>query len=110
MTFQDGKYCDDVREVVMKLLSLNVGVNKVDDVIKVVLQTLAKKEVTRLPSTGTKCRLMQEALLGAQLQVAEAMTEGEHLLGNCLHGDGTSKYSRHYQNFQVTTSSGRYQY
>ena len=35
------------------------------------------------------------------------MTEGEHLLGNCLHGDGTSKYSRHYQHFQVTTSSGR---
>ena len=106
VTFQDGKYCD-VREVVMKLLSLNVGVNKVDDVIKVVLRKLAKKEVTRLPSTGTKCRLMQEALLVAQLQVAEAMTEGEHLLGNCLHGDGTSKYSRHYQNFQVTTSSGR---
>ena len=50
---------------------------------------------------------MHEALLVAQLQVAEAMTEGEHLLENCLHGDGTSKYSRHYQNFQVTTSSGR---
>ena len=97
VTFQDGKYCDDVREVVMKLLSLNIGVNKVDDVIKVVLRKLAKKEVTRLPSTGTKCRLMQEALLVAQLQVAEAMTEGEHLLENCLHGDGTSKYSRHYQ-------------
>ena len=31
VTFQDGKYCDDVREVAMKLLSLNVGVNKVDD-------------------------------------------------------------------------------
>ena len=26
--------------------------------------------------------------------------------GNCLHGDDTSKYSRHYQNFQVTTQSG----
>ena len=107
VTFQDGKYCDDVREVVMKLLSLNVDVNKVDDVIKVVLRKLAKKEVTSLPSTGTKCRLMQEALRVAQLQVAEAMTEDEHLLGNCLHGNGTSKYSRHYQNFQVTTSSGR---
>ena len=81
VTFQDGKYCDDVREVVMKLSSLNVGVNNVDDVIKVVLRKLAKKEVTRLPSAGTKCRLMQEALLVAQLQVAEAMTEGEHLLG-----------------------------
>ena len=65
-----------------------------------------KKDVTRLPSTGTKCRLMQEALLVAQLLIAEAMIEGENLLGNCPHGDGTSKYSRHNQNFQVTTSSG----
>ena len=41
------------------------------------------------------------------MQVAEAMLEdvsGDS--GNCLHGDGTSKY-RHFQNFQITTTSGR---
>ena len=27
--------------------------------------------------------------------------------GNCLHGDGTSKYHRHFQNFQIATTSGR---
>ena len=50
-----------------------------------------------------------EALVLAQIQVAEAMNKGcnDGIIGNCLHGDGTSKYSRHYQNFQVTTSSGQ---
>ena len=27
--------------------------------------------------------------------------------GNCLHDDGTSKYHRHFQDFQITTTSGR---
>jgi hypothetical protein len=29
------------------------------------------------------------------------------LKGNCLHGDGTSKYDRHFQNFQITLGSGQ---
>ena len=54
--------------------------------------------------------MVEEALILAQLQVAEAMKENNELFfGNCLHGDGTSKYSRHYQNFQITTKSGRTQ-
>lgn len=27
--------------------------------------------------------------------------------GNCLHGDGTTKFHRHYQSFLFTASSGR---
>ena len=27
--------------------------------------------------------------------------------GNCLHGDGTSKYHCHFQNFKIATGSGR---
>ena len=27
--------------------------------------------------------------------------------GNCLNGDGTSKCHRHFQSFQITTTSGR---
>ena len=50
--------------------------------------------------------LMQEALILGQLQVADAMLEqGKDYSGNCLHGDDTTKYSKHYQNFQVTTTS-----
>ena len=92
----------------MALLSLNVSINKIDQVIKVVLNKLAKKDIERLPSAGVKARLMQEALFLGQIQVAEAMLEdvsGDS--GNCLHGDETSKYHRHFQNFQITTTSGR---
>ena len=38
VTFEGGRYTDDIREVVMELLSLNVSMNKVNDVIKVVLK------------------------------------------------------------------------
>ena len=41
------------------------------------------------------------------LVVADSMLEECTLsTGNCLH-DGTSKYYRNYQNFQVTTKSGQ---
>ena len=72
------------------------------------LNELTKKDIERLPSAGVKARLMQEALFLGQIQVAEAMLEdvsGDS--GNCLHGDGTSKYHRHFQNFQITTTNGR---
>ena len=51
---------------------------------------------------------MQEALFLGQMQVAEAMLEdvsGD--LGNCLHGDGTSKYHCHFKYFQITATSCR---
>ena len=72
------------------------------------LNEITKKDIERLRSAGVKARLMQEALFLGQIQVAEAMLEdvsGDS--GNCLHGDGTSKYHRHFQNFQITTTNGR---
>ena len=51
---------------------------------------------------------MQEALLLKRIQVSEANLEDVLVdSGNCLHGHGTSKYHRHFQNFQITTISGR---
>ena len=94
----------------MELVSLNVSINKVNNVIEVVLRTLTNKDVSkiRLPSDGCRKRVMEEARLIAQMQVAEAMLkEGDGVIGNCLHGDGTSKYHRHYQNFQVTTKDNK---
>ena len=105
ITFQNGRYCDDIRETIMELLNLNVSMNKVNDVIKLVLKNLAGKEVERLPSNAVKSRLLIEARHLAHVQVAEAMTSGSEG-GNCLHGDGTTKYHRHCQSFQITTSSG----
>ena len=49
----------------------------INDVIKVVLQKLAKK-VDGLPSQELKSRLMQEVLMLEQLQIAEATLESEN--------------------------------
>lgn len=107
MTFADGRYSNDIRKVIMELLSLDVSMTKVNDVIKIVLAGLAKKGVTKLPFAGAKPHIIPESLILAQMQVGEAMLESERSIGNCLHDDGTTKYCRHYQNFQVTTSSGK---
>ena len=107
--FENGRYCDEVRETIMELVSLNVSMNKVNEVIHTVIQKLTKKSVGRLPSNAVKSRLLLEARHLAHVQVAEVMLEGgvDGLKGNCLHGDGTSKYHRHYQNFQITLAGGQ---
>ena len=50
--------------------------------------------------------MMEEAFIAAHRHVAESMLKDgvDDILSNCLHGDGTSKYSGYYQNFQVTTT------
>ena len=109
-TFHDGKYMDHIRLTIMELLSMNVSINKVNDVIRTVIKRLTNKEIDKLPSKGLRCQFLIEARHLADLQIGHAMLEGTDLnsvLGNTLHGDGTSKYHRHFQNFQVTTSEGQ---
>ena len=108
-TFANGKYADEVRLTVMELLSMNVSINKVNAVIKVVLNRLAKKDIDRLPSKSLKSQMLIEARHLADIQIGQAMLQGNDLssvLGNTLHGDGTTKYHCHYQNFQVNTAEG----
>ena len=61
-----------------------------------------------MPSTGTKKRFMEEANVLAKLHVVGEMGKGDTgYTGNCLHGDGTTKHHCVYENYQVTTKSGR---
>lgn len=109
VSFEDGRYNDEIRATVIELLSLNVSIGKIDQVIRTVLKKLGGKEIGRLPSQALKSRLLVEANILAKAQVCEKMlSTGEAAVSNnCLHGDGTSKYHRHYQSFQITTASGR---
>ena len=75
VTFQDGRYCDEVREVIMDLLSMDVSMNQVNNVKETVLKKLANKSVSRLPSMGLKSRLLLEARWLAKCQVAAAMEQ-----------------------------------
>ena len=106
-TFENGKYVDEVREVIMDLLAMNVSMSKVNEVIRTVLQKLAGKSISRLPSKAVHSRLLVEAKHLADVQLGRAMLEEadpSQVIGNTLHGDGTTKY-RHYQDFEVTTPS-----
>ena len=103
-TFENGKYVDEVREVIMDFLAMNVSMSKVNEVIRTVLQKLAGKSTSRLPSKAVHSRLLVEANHLADVQLGRAMLEEadpSQVIGNTLHGDGTTKYHRHYQDFEV---------
>ena len=109
-TFHDGKYNDNIRLCIMELLSMNVSVNKVNEVIQTVIKRLTDKVIDRLPSKGLRCQLLIEARHLADIQVGQAMLQNLDLnsvLGNTLHGNGTTKYHRHFQNFQVSSTDGK---
>ena len=107
-TFQDGRYTDVVRETIMELLSLNVSMSKVNRVIRLVVKKMSGKNVERMPALGTISQFALEARHLADIEVATAMLEGDsqESLGNCIHGDGTTKYHKKYQNYQVTLPDG----
>ena len=65
----DGKYADEVREVIMDLISYNVALRQIDNVIWTVLRKFTNKEVSSLPSLGLKSRLSLEARNIADYQV-----------------------------------------
>ena len=105
----NGRYTDTVREVIMDLISYNVSLKQIDQVMRTVLKKFTNKDVLLLPSMGTKSRLSLEARHISDVQVAQAVLRGadtSDLIGNCLHGDGTTKFAKHYQSFQVTTDEG----
>ena len=104
ITFENGRFNGDIRQAVMKLVGLNVSIKKIDLVIKAVLGTLTKTNVDelKLPLVGSRKKMVEEALCLAQFQVVEEMkSDGNNpaKFGNYLHGDDTTKYSRHYQHF-----------
>ena len=96
-TLEKGKYVNEVQEVILDLLAMNVSMSKVNEVIRIVLQKLGRKSISRLPS---------KAVHLADVQLGRAMLEEadpSRVIGNILHGDGRTKYHRHYQHFEVTT-------
>ena len=100
VTFQEGKYTDNVREVYMKLLNLGVGRRNIQDAIRVVLRKLAGLEVERLPSESLTSRMFVEAKILSEIQTAREIVKNKH---NTLHYDETSKEGFKYGSIQVTT-------
>jgi len=104
-TMEEGRYSNEVRMCVMELLSHNVGIRKVEPVIRAVLK-LAGIECERLPHHTAINDMLAEAHAMAQLQLTETLTqEGQH---NVLHTDGTSKFGHKYAGYQISTEQATY--
>ena len=95
ITFDKGKYTDDVRACCYELLSLNVGVRNVKAVIESVLKNIAHKQVDCLPQKTALCNMMIECLSIAQAQLGKELShdDGEFYT---LQTDGTTKYGHHF--------------
>ena len=101
MTYMDGRYTDMLRECIIKLLALNVGINNVNNVIECVLQ-LAGKQCSRLPSRSKINDLLAEGRALSQIQLAEELVKSAN---NTLHTDGTSKFGHKFLGYQVETET-----
>lgn len=57
---------------------------------------------------GIGSRILVEARNLAVVEVATALNacRSEDAVGNCIHGDGTSKFHHKYQNYQITRPDG----
>ena len=107
LTFEKGKYRDNIRSCCYELLSLNVGVRNIEKVIRSVLHNISGRSVSRLPSKTTLCEMMIESLTIAQAQLGEKLTEMEGDFFT-LHTDGTTKHGDHFGTYDITTEDKTY--
>ena len=107
VTYEKGKYTDDVRACCYELLALNVGVKKIKSVITAVLSNIAHKEVDRLPGRSVLCDMMVESLTIAQAQLGAELLQ--QTFDNCtLQTDGTTKYGTHFCTYDVANTDGTF--
>ena len=107
VTYEGGRYTDDVRVCCYELLSRNVSVNSVRKVIESVLRNIVHKKAERLPQKTTVCEMLAECLSVAQAQVAEQLSKDDGAY-HTLHSDGTTKHGTHFTTFDVTTVESPY--
>ena len=94
----------------MELVCYNVSLGQIDKVIRTVLKKLVGRDVEKLPSQALKSRIALEARHIADFQVATTLlqeADPNKLVGNCLQGDETTKFHKHYQGFQATVAEGQ---
>ena len=98
-------YTDSVRQCCLELLSMNVGIQHVDPVIRSVLKNVAGMEIDKLPKPASLVRMLTELKCLSYQQIADELQECENIT---LHADGTSKFGQHYGSFQISTDTTAY--
>ena len=106
VTFEHGKYTDNVRACIYELLSLNVGVRNVAPIIRCVLGNIVHKDVERLPSHSLTCQMIVESLAIAQAQLGEKLSDVGSF--NTIQTDGTTKFGDHFITYDIATPQTSY--
>ena len=91
-----------LRQCCIELLSLNVGINNVNPVIRCVLKHIASFNIKELPQAATLTRMYTEMKVLAYQLLSEELQKGDNLT---LHRDGTCKFGLR---FQVSTGDNSY--
>ena len=104
VTYEDGRYTDDVRTCVIELLTHNVTIFNVEPVIRSVLK-LAKIDCDRLLKHTVINNMLAEARALSHMQLVEALTESSN---NTLHSDGTTKFGHKFSGYQMSTVENSY--
>ena len=66
-------YNDNIRQYCLELLSMNVGIQEVDLIIRRVLKNLTDKEIDTLPSVRTLVRMLTELKFLSYQQLADEL-------------------------------------
>ena len=100
-TYKGGHYTNELKECIMHLLTLNVGIYNIIEVVECVLK-LAGKKYFKLPCRSKINDLLAEARAISYLQVAEELTKLSSK-NSTLHADGTTKFGHKYLGNKVIT-------
>jgi len=93
VTFENGRYTDDVRVTCLDLLSRKVGIENVERVSQSVSSNIFKTELGRLPGTSKFAEMLVEVRTVSHLELAEQIPKEQI---NTLHTDGTRKFGHKY--------------
>ena len=109
LSFSDrSKFSDELRQVIMKLHSLNLSTRSICPAIRTVVEGLVGYKIEKLPSYGTVNKLMYEAKCLALLNAGrESLRDKSNKKpSNFLLSYGTSKLKKHYNITIISTSDG----
>ena len=101
-TFTGGRYSDNVCEVYHYLTAQGISCQKVEPLIRMVLNKLANEEIDRLPKKSLTATMPAEADLLSKMHVGTIL---QNEPDSTLHIDGTTKKFSEYSTFNITTGS-----
>ena len=107
-TFSDGKFVTPLREVIIKLIGMNIGHRNIVPAIRTVVENLTSQKLGRLPSYGTVNKMVHEAKCLALIQAGKSMLQDKEgkAPSNILLEDATSKRRKTYNAVVIGTSEG----